>query len=502
MNLDSLFNNLLTSGIKLSDPETIRKFRILNIFQLIFIVMAPLLGLFYYYIGAILLFYTTTIAGLAMISAIILLKKTKNTVFVGNYAIFILWATLFILSWNTGAITYDGVIKPSWILNGGLILLTIFLNGYLSATIWATVVFVETGVVIYLFRTGYLFPNLIPPEIAAIYSLGTYLIALLTMLLFAFLFEKEKDDALKREQEKSRALRDSKRYTDDLLERSPIPTFILNKNHRVIQWNRACRDMTGVSSEEIFGKEVWEGFAIDDQGSMADIILEGPETIVDKYGDFIISQKETGWFELEMALPKIKRGIRAVIYVGPILDNNGEVRGAIQTIQEIREHQTEKGVTQNSSLGQVEESLANPIFKVDSQGKISFWNRACEENFGYSSEQILRKNALSLLSKRYRPIFRKTLIKVFKGESFNDKEWKYYTSEGEPVYMLAKGYQLQSADGGAKECVIINTNITDLKLKLKKLQLYAAESKEKLKNLTEEYNLLKKNIATFIRKKE
>ena len=60
----------------------------------------------------------------------------------------------------------------------------------------------------------------------------------------------------------------------------------------------------------------------------------------------------------------------------------------------------------------------------------------------------------------------------------------------------------QAKDGHDVECIIINTDITSLRLKLKKLNLYAAESNEKLKTLSEDYNLLKKNIATLVRKKE
>ena len=98
MNLESLLHNLITSGVKFSDPDTILKIKILNISQLIFIILAPLLGLFYFFIGAIPLFYVTTIAGLSMIPGILILRKSRNTVLVGNYAIFIIWTTLSILS--------------------------------------------------------------------------------------------------------------------------------------------------------------------------------------------------------------------------------------------------------------------------------------------------------------------------------------------------------------------------------------------------------------------
>ena len=156
-----------------------------------FVMLAPLVGLFYFYIGAIHLFYATIIAGLSMILAIILLRVVKNLVLVGNYAIFILWAILFIIAWNTGAVNDVGVTRPSWMLNVGLIMLAVFLNGYVVGTIWTLLVFLETGIFLYYFREGYQFPNLIPLDISAIYSTVSYLICLLIILSFTFLFEKK-----------------------------------------------------------------------------------------------------------------------------------------------------------------------------------------------------------------------------------------------------------------------------------------------------------------------
>jgi PAS domain S-box-containing protein len=502
MDLEYLFNNIITSGIKLSDPGTVRKIKVLNVFQLIFIMLAPLLGLFYFYIGAFLLFYITIIAGLLMIPSIILLRKTKNMVLAGNYAIFIAWATFFFLAWNTGAITQEGVIRPAWILNAGLILLAVFFNGYLWGTIWATLVFVETGFVVYLFLKGYLFPNFIPPEISVIYSLGAYLLCLLAILAFTFLFEKERKEALSRERIKSRAFRKTKQYTDDFIARSPIPTFMLNKNHRVIQWNGACQQMSGVAAEEIMGKEVWEGFAVDNQGCMADMVIDDPECIAEKYAGSFKSTQDSQWFEMEMLLPRLKGGRRAMITVAPILDNNGTVKGAIQTIQEIEELHPEMGKKENSLFGLTEESFAYPVFRIDSEGKINFWNRACEEKFGYTSSQMLGKSPLTFVSKLHRSHFRNTVIRAFKGGSVLDKEWEYHDSKGKSVYVLAKVYSLKASDGEGKECYVVNTNITDLRLKLKNSELSVSEAKEKLKNLSEDYNLLKKNIASFIRKKE
>lgn len=131
MNLESLFKNLVTSGIKSLDLETTKKFRVLNLFIFILILCSPCLGLFYFFIGADLLFYATIIAGLLGVSAIVLLRKIKNLAVVGNYAFFVLWATFLIIRWNTGAMTEGGIILLSWIWNAVLILMAIFITGYL-----------------------------------------------------------------------------------------------------------------------------------------------------------------------------------------------------------------------------------------------------------------------------------------------------------------------------------------------------------------------------------
>jgi hypothetical protein len=193
MDLDALFNNLLSGGTEAEDPVTARRVKGLNGLHLIFIMIAPIVGLFYFYIGAIFFFYVFIIAGVFMILSLILLRKTRRVTVAGNGAVFILWATTFMMTWYTGPITSQGVIKPSLIMNAGLILLAIFFLGYLWGAVWTIFVFIETGVIVYLFLIHYPFPNLIPAEISEVYTLGTYLFALCTRSkewTFKFRFSK------------------------------------------------------------------------------------------------------------------------------------------------------------------------------------------------------------------------------------------------------------------------------------------------------------------------
>ena len=498
MNLKYIINNLITSGLDLADPDVLRKHKVLNVFQITILILAPLLGLyFYFYLGSVILFYSTIAASVLIAVGILLLRMSKNLVLSGNYSLFVLWATISIISWKTGAVSIDGIINPSWILNAGLILLAIFLNGYLSGAVWAAIIFVQTGMIILLFRKGYQFSSIIPPEFASTYFMCIYMICLLAILLFAFLFEKEKSDALLREQSKSRTIRESKKYMDNIFDRYPLPTFVLDRRHRVIQWNRACSEISGLSPEEILGKEVWKGFHMNGQEkSMADILLEDINSISDLYKDDIVSSN-MGWFEVNTYLPRLNGGGRVTITAAPILDDDGVIRGAIQTIQEVKQIPVE-GDEQDYLL----DSFPKAVFKVDEKGKINFWNRACYDLLGHDSNEMLGQSPLSIVAKNSRHVFKNIFVKVIKGESFSSQELKYLTTGGKPVYVMARVFPCHNTASDVVECVFVNTDITALQLKLKKLLHLASESNEKYKGLSEEYNLLKKNIANFVRKKE
>ncbi len=497
MNLAFIIHNLTTSGHKLSDPDSILRLKVLNVFQLVFILLAPILGLFYFYIGALTLFYTAIIAGILMLPGIVLLRKTGNIILIGNYAVCLLWATISIIAWKTGAITFDGIINPIWILDAGLILLAVFLNGYLSGTVWASILFIQTGLVIYLFRTGHRFTNLIPPEISEIYFTGTFFIGLLTILLFAFLFEKEKTESLIREREKSRTIRETKRYMDEIFDRYPLPTFIIDNSHRVIQWNRACQELSMIPTEDILGKEVWDGFTINNRGSLADMLIDDMDSIVLNNRETGISKSDSGLFMIEAYLPKLKNGQRALVTAAPISGNDGIVKGAIQILQEVKRCSTEGGIQDY-----LNPSFPRPLYRIGSMGKIDFWNRACEDLLGYAAPLMIGKSPLIIVAKRYRPVFREMFIRVLKGESFPRLEWRYQSREGKPIYVIARAFLCKGTDGEDTGCIIENTDITDLRLKLQEFSHYAAERDEELKTLYEDYNLLKKNVATLIRKKD
>jgi len=500
MNLTALFNSLVSGGIQSADLRATKRVRILNTFLLVFIIATPLLGIFYSLVGADLLFFTSLIAALLGVSDILILRKTKNAIFSAHYAFFLLWCTLLIIRWNTGGMSVGTLMPLAWVWNAVFILMAIFITGYLGGTIWTIVIFIETGAAIHFFRKGYEFSNLIPSEMVTTYSLGAYLLGLLVVLLVAFLYEKDREDAVDREGIKALALHESKRYIDTIMETSPLPTFVLDNEHRVIQWNRAIQEMTGVREAEIIGKGVHQSVCVDGRWSLADFVIEQPDSISDRFSEAIVAKADSGAFQLEMPFPAIQEGIRAMVTVAPIVDINGSIKGAVETIQDVAGLSAGTYALPSSANKPLEIS-ANPVFRIDLNGKISFWNKACEEYLGYPSSQIAGKSPLTFVSQSLRKPFRETVVRVFKEGSVEAREWKYYSARGEPRYALAHGFSVSAANGELKECVVVNTDITNFRLRINQLERDEAEAQEQFRRLSDEYELLRKNLASYIRGK-
>jgi len=111
------------------------------------------------------------------------------------------------------------------------------------------------------------------------------------------------------------------------------------------------------------------------------------------------------------------------------------------------------------------------------------------------------KSPLTLVAKPVRKSFRETVVKVFRGGTRTGEEWKYYSAQGEPRYVLASAYAIQAGDRKSRECVVVNTDITNLKSRMNKLERDETQANERLKSLTDEYALLRKNLAAYIRGK-
>jgi PAS domain S-box-containing protein len=135
------------------------------------------------------------------------------------------------------------------------------------------------------------------------------------------------------------ALRDSERRLLDIINFLPDPTFVIDTGGKVIAWNAAIRDLTGVPPEEILGKGNFEHSVRlfgERRPLLIDMVIHpDPETIRHHY-PMLQSDgtKLSGQFHVPSLLG---RPADLWIVATPLYNGAGEIAGAIETIRDITE---------------------------------------------------------------------------------------------------------------------------------------------------------------------
>nr|WP_319540235.1 PAS domain S-box protein [uncultured Methanospirillum sp.] len=131
------------------------------------------------------------------------------------------------------------------------------------------------------------------------------------------------------------ALKTSRRQFSEMISALPDPTFAIDRDHRVIAWNRAIEQFTGIAAADIIGLSGY-AYSVPFTGSakpmVIDLILDEIQEVADEYlefkreGDQILAEN---FFHL----PFGERYLR--IHAGPLYSKGMQVTGAIATIRDI-----------------------------------------------------------------------------------------------------------------------------------------------------------------------
>jgi signal transduction histidine kinase len=133
-----------------------------------------------------------------------------------------------------------------------------------------------------------------------------------------------------------------------ILDGDPVPTFVINADHVVTHWNRACEAIIGSPAAAMVGtRNQWRAFYPSERPVMADLIIDGAlEQSVAAYysGKYRRSQLIDGAFEAEDYFPAFQNGGRWLFFTAaPLRDASGKVVGAIETLQDITERKQAEG---------------------------------------------------------------------------------------------------------------------------------------------------------------
>jgi len=196
------------------------------------------------------------------------------------------------------------------------------------------------------------------------------------------------------------SLKESEKRLSEIIDFLPDATFAIDDQGKVITWNHAIEEMTGIKARNIMGKGDYEysiPFYYVRRPILIDLVSK-PENKLKKHYNNIIKEENA-----IMAEVKTTDGFlwgKAV----PLYDNEGKIAGAIESIRDITKRKNVEFALKKSEerFRAVAESAVDAIVTTDVDGNIIFFNNSLTEIFGYKEEELKGKPLTLLMPERFR----------------------------------------------------------------------------------------------------
>ncbi len=181
-----------------------------------------------------------------------------------------------------------------------------------------------------------------------------------------------------------------------IIQGTTIPTFVINKDHAVIHWNKACEKLTGFSADELIGtNQHWKAFRKKERPIMADLILDGvSEEEVWRYYSTKWKKSELieDAYEAEEYFEHLGENGKWLFFTAaPIKNTDGTYIGAIETIWDKTEEKlkAEELKANQKVMEQIIQGSTIPTFVINKDHFITHWNTAMENLTGYPAEKMV-----------------------------------------------------------------------------------------------------------------
>jgi diguanylate cyclase (GGDEF)-like protein/PAS domain S-box-containing protein len=160
-----------------------------------------------------------------------------------------------------------------------------------------------------------------------------------------------------------RAPEQERSFASKLMEMLAVPMFVLNADCKVILWNRACEQLTGVPAHEMIGTgEHWRSFYALPRPTLADLlILKRTDEIEHLYSR--ASHNPPGGSalcaEMWCDMPRCGKRRYLAADASPIYDDDGELTAVVQTLRDLTEEKAARSALEQLATRDGLTGLAN-----------------------------------------------------------------------------------------------------------------------------------------------
>ncbi|NLV26029.1 MAG: PAS domain S-box protein [Methanomicrobiales archaeon] len=147
------------------------------------------------------------------------------------------------------------------------------------------------------------------------------------------------------------SLRKSKAMLNAILQESPIPQFVIDKNHRVMFWNLALERYSGIPSHEIIGtSDHWKAFYPNERPCLVDLVIDENFEEIGKWYENNAKKSNLvrdAYSSIDF-FPHLRKNGIWLFFTGALLrDLNGNIWGGLETLEDITEQKmNEEGFRQ------------------------------------------------------------------------------------------------------------------------------------------------------------
>lgn len=128
-----------------------------------------------------------------------------------------------------------------------------------------------------------------------------------------------------------------------LMEHLVVPTFVLDAEHRVLVWNRACERLTNVLAADIVGTgDHWKAFYESPRPCLADLVaagnydgIAGLYTVHEDPAQPTLGVHAENW----CWMPHRHERLYLAVDAGPVYDESGALIAVVETLRDITEKQ-------------------------------------------------------------------------------------------------------------------------------------------------------------------
>lgn len=180
-----------------------------------------------------------------------------------------------------------------------------------------------------------------------------------------------------------------------ILDNISIPTFVIDNHHKITHYNKAMETLTGIAADQVIGtKRQWEVFYAAERPTMADFIVDqASNEVLSKYykDSYRSSPVKEGAYEAEDFFPAIGENGKWLFFTAaPLTDAEGNILGAVETLQDITERKRaeEELIKSERRFRTLLDFAPYSVVVFNMEGHVTYLNSAFTETFGWTFAEL------------------------------------------------------------------------------------------------------------------